>query len=136
MEVVRKVAALLIALSLALPQRSCENGGKVDIDYPLSHADGFWSVAFIAAFFLVPLLLLLLRRYPLTTRAAGLVVTATGLYYVSYAATILATHLLVGWYTYTIGACTYFIATLAQGLRMVMAGRLRANSANPGGHNP
>ena len=48
---------------------------------------------------------------------------AGGLYYVSYAATILATKMLVGWYAYTIGTITYLGATLVLLGRALLSGR-------------
>ena len=112
MDRVRRVAALLIAVSLVLPQRSCVNDGHVQIDYPLSNAQGWLSVVMIAAFFVLPLALLFLRRARIAAAIAGLMVALAGLYYVSYAATILATRMLVGWYAYTVGTVVYALASL------------------------
>ena len=71
----------------------------------------------IGAFFLLPLLLLFVRRFRRTGLLAGVLVTAMGLYYVSFAATILATKMLVGWYTYSVGAAVYLAATLVELVR-------------------
>lgn len=112
MDIVRRIAALLIAVSLVLPQRSCVNDGHVQIDYPLSNAQGWVSLVLIAAFFLLPLVLLFIRRARIAAAIAGLAVALAGLYYVSYAATILATRMLVGWYTYTASTVIYALASL------------------------
>ena len=117
MMLIRRIAALLIALSLALPQRSCVNNGQVQIEYPLTNAQDWQSIAVIGAFFLLPLLLLFVPRYRPAALLAGVLVSAAGLYYVSYAATILATKMLVGWYAYTGGAIVYLGATLVELVR-------------------
>jgi hypothetical protein len=123
MTIIRRFAAILIALSLVLPQRSCVNNGRVQIDYPLSNVQDWQSIAMTCAFFLLPLLLLFVRRFSLAGLIAGVLVTAAGLYYVSYAATILATQMLVGWYAYTLGAIAYLGATLTQLLRALRPAR-------------
>jgi hypothetical protein len=128
MTLIRRIAALLIALSLVLPQRSCVNNGQVQIDYPLSNAQDWQSYVVIGAFFLLPLLLLFVRRFRVAGLIAGVLVTAAGLYYISYAATILATKMLVGWYAYTLGAVAYLGATLMELVRAV-----RTRHPPPGG---
>ncbi len=132
MEIARRIAALLIALSLALPQRSCVNNGKVQIEYPLTNAQDWQSMVLIGAFFMLPLALLFVRRYRTAGLVAGLLVTATGLYYVTYAATILATTMLVGWYTYTLGAITYLGATLLLLVQALRPGRRRTPTGHAG----
>jgi len=122
MEYLRRIAAVVIALSLALPQRSCVNNGKVEIEYPLSNAQDWMAIAVIGAFFLLPLALLCVRRYRAVGLVAGVLVAAAGLYYVSYAATILATRMLVGWYVYTLGTSVYLGATLVLLVQLVRTG--------------
>ena len=113
-ESIRRISALIIALSLALPQRSCVNGGQVEIHYPLSNADSALAIIVIAVLYTFPLLVLLLRRYQATSLLAGIATVGAGLYYLSYGSTIFATTLLAGWYTYTFGAIAYLGASLIQ----------------------
>lgn len=128
MELLRRFAAVLIALSLALPQRSCVNDGKVEIEYPLTNAQDWLSVLLIVALFLLPLLLLFIHRDRVAVLLAGVAVAAAGLYYVSYAATILASELLIGWYTYTVGTIVYLALSLG-----LLAQRLRSRGRAPPG---
>ena len=107
MELLRRLSALLIALSLALPERSCVNDGVEQIHYPLSDADSLLAVVIIAALYTLPLLLLLLPRFRKATLLAGIVTVAAGMYFVTWGATIASTKLLIGWYTYTTGAVIY-----------------------------
>jgi hypothetical protein len=119
MESIRRISALLIALSLLLPERSCVNAGQTEIHYPLSHADSVWSVALIVALYMLPLVFILFTRFRLAFLVAGMAVVAAGLYFVSYGATIAATQLLVGWYTYTLGAVAYLLASLVELKRVI-----------------
>jgi hypothetical protein len=113
-ERIRRISALVIALSLALPQRSCVNDGQLEIHYPLSNADSVWSIVLITAFFVLPLILQLIVRFRMTSLVAGIAVTGAGLYWISYGATIAASNLMIGWYMYTAGAVTYLLASLLQ----------------------
>lgn len=112
MERIRRLSALLMALALVLPQSSCVNNGQVEVHYPLSGADSAASVALIAALYLLPLLLLFVRRFKVSALIAGVAVVGAGLYFIAYGATIAATSLLVGWYTYTAGAVVHLVASL------------------------
>ena len=125
MESIRRISALLIALSLILPERSCVNAGQTEIHYPLSNADSVLAIAVIAALYLLPLILLLFTRFRVTSLAAGIAVIAAGLYFISYGATIFATQLLAGWYSYTLGAVAYLLASLVELKRMVMGRGIR-----------
>lgn len=115
-EHLRRLSALVIALSLALPQRSCVNGGVPEIHYPLSNLDSPWSMLLIAALFTLPLLVLLLAyvlpRLRLAALLLGVAVAGIGLYWVSYAAWVVGTTMLAGWYSYTAGAVVYLVASL------------------------
>lgn len=112
MELVRRLSALVIALSLALPQRSCVSGGTTEIHFPLSNFDSALSVVVIAALYSLPLIVLLFFRLRKTSLVVGILSVAAGLYLISYAASVVADKLLVGWYTYTISAIVYFYASL------------------------
>ena len=112
MELVRRLSALVIALSLALPQRSCVSGGTTEIHYPLSNFDSALSVVMIAALYSLPLIVLLLFRFRKTSLVVGILSVAAGFYLISYAASVVADKLLVGWYTYTISAIVYLYASL------------------------
>lgn len=121
METIRRLAALVIALSLALPQRSCVNGGVLEIHYPLSNVDSPWSILVIAALFTLPLLVLLLAhvapRFRLAALLLGIAAAGLGLYWISYAAWVVGTTMLAGWYSYTAGAVVYLAASLVLLLR-------------------
>ena len=112
MEIIRRISALLIALSLVLPQRSCENAGQLEIHYPLSNADSVLSMLVIAAFYTLPLAVLLLSRWRVPSLIVGALAVAAGLYYIAYGSSVFATRLLVGWYAYTLGACVYLVVSL------------------------
>ena len=124
MESIRRISALVIALSLALPQHSCMNGGHLEIYYPLSNADAFLSIVVISALYMLPLIILLIPRFRVASLVAGIATAATGLYYISYGATIAATSLMVGWYTYTLGTVAYLLASLFQLKRALMPNNL------------
>lgn len=119
METVRRVAALLVALSLALPQRSCMNGDVLEIHYPLSNVDSPLSFAIIVALFVLPLVLVLIPRFRTAILVLGIAAAGAGLYYISYGAWLVGTHLLMGWYVYTAGMLVYLIASLVQWMRVL-----------------
>jgi len=98
-ERLRRIAAVLIALSLVLPERSCVNDGRTEISYPLSGADSALSIALIAALYLLPLAVLLVPRFRIANLVAGIAAAATGLYFFSYGSWMVASKLLLGWYT-------------------------------------
>jgi hypothetical protein len=112
MELVRRLSALIIALSLALPQRSCVSGGTTEIHYPLSNFDSYLSVIVIAALYSLPLLVLLFFRFRRSSLMVGILSVAAGLYVISYGASVVADKLLIGWYTYTFAAVVYFYVSL------------------------
>ena len=112
MELVRRLSALVIALSLALPQRSCVSGGTTEIHYPLSNIDSSLSVIVIAALYSLPLIVLLFFRFRKTSLVVGILSVAAGLYLISYGTSVVADELLIGWYSYTFAAIIYFYASL------------------------
>ena len=112
MEFARRLSALIIALSLVLPQRSCVIGGEAEIHYPLSNLESPLAVLVIAALYSLPLIALILIRFRKTSLLLGLAAVGAGFYYVSYGASVLADKLLIGWYTYTFAAIVYAYASL------------------------
>lgn len=112
MELVRRLSALLIAISLALPQRSCVSGGVTEIHYPLSNLDSSLSAIVIAALYALPLIVLVFVRFPRSALLVGMATVAAGLYLISYGASVVADRLLIGWYSYTFAAIAYFYASL------------------------
>jgi hypothetical protein len=113
MERIRRISAFFVALSLVLPQRSCMNDGQLEIHYPLSHTDSWLAFAVIVALFTLPLLVLLLSRARLASMLLGGAAAGAGLYLIAYGSAMVGTHLLIGWYTYTLGALAYLGSTLA-----------------------
>ena len=126
MEFVRRLSALVIALSLALPQRSCVSGGATEVHYPLSNLDSWLSVIVIAALYSLPLIVLLVVRFPRSALLVGMAAVAARLYLISYGASVVADRLLIGWYTYTFAAIAYFYASL------IRLGRLLSPRSAPG----
>jgi len=133
MELVRRLSALVIALSLGLPQRSCANSGTTEIHYPLSNIDSSLSVIVIAALYSLPLIVLLLFRLRKTSLVVGILSVAAGLYLISYGASIVADKLLIGWYSYTFAAIAYFYASLIL-LKRVLFPQARRVADNPPEH--
>ena len=119
MEFVRRLSALVITLSLALPQRSCVNGGTTEIHYPLSNLDSLPSAIVIALLYSLPLIVLLFARFPRSALLVGMAAVAAGLYLVSYGASVVADRLLIGWYSYTFAAIAYFYASLIRLSRLL-----------------
>jgi hypothetical protein len=108
------MASLLIFASLVLPQRYCINNGQLEIHYPLSASDSVLSVVLIASFYTLPFLLLFFTKRRIIALAAGIAICGAGLYFISYGATMAATQLLLGWYTYTAGSAAYLAASLLE----------------------
>lgn len=112
MELVRRLSALLIALSLALPQRSCVSGSVTEPHYPLSNVDSSLSAIVIALLYALPLIVLIFVRFPRSALLVGMAAVGAGLYFIAYGASLVADHLLICWYTYTFAAIAYFYASL------------------------
>lgn len=130
MERIRRLSALLMALALALPQSSCINNGQVEIRYPLSGVDSVWSAAIVAAFYLLPLVFVFVPRFRISALVAGIAVVCGGLYFIVYGATIAASSLLVGWYTYTVGALVHLASSLVELRRALWPGMPRGDRAD------
>ena len=126
MEMLRRLSALLIALSLALPERSCVNDGVEQIHYPLSDPDSVLAIVIIAALYTLPLLLLLWPKFRKTMLVAGIATVAAGMYFVTYGSMIASTKLLIGWYTYTAGAAVYLAVSAWLLLRELMPATQRS----------
>jgi len=133
MELVRRLSALVIALSLALPQRSCVSGGTTEIHYPLSNIDSSLSVIVIAALYSLPLIVLLFFRFRKTSLVVGILSVAAGLYLISYSASVVVDKLLIGWYSYTFAAIIYFYASLIL-LKRVLFSQARRVADSPPEH--
>jgi hypothetical protein len=111
---IKRVAAVLIAISLFLPQRSCVKEGKNEILYPLSEVDLGWQILLVALFVLPLILLFIFKKERFASILSRIVIAAIGLYLVSYGAYVLATKLLIGWYIYTVGASIYLVISLVE----------------------
>jgi hypothetical protein len=111
-EIVRRLAALVIALSLVLPQRACVNGDQVVVHYPLSNADSPLAIAVIAGLYLLPIALIFVPGFRVVALVAGIATAGAGLYFIAYGASLAASKLLIGWYAYTLGALAYLGASL------------------------
>lgn len=131
-ETIRRVSALLMALALALPQSSCVNNGQVEIRFPLSGVDTFWLGVAVAAFYILPLILSFVPRFRISALLASIAVVSAGLYFIAYGATLSATSLLVGWYTYTVGAVAHLAASLVALRNALWPGGPKADSIDKG----
>ena len=126
---VRQISAVVIAVSLLLPQRSCiHSSGHVEIIYPLSGADSLLFGLLIIAFYTVPLVALFVPRFRVSGLIAGIGAVAAGLYFFSYEAWLWASSVLVGWYVYTLGAIAYIGSSLVLLLRTVVERKLQRGS--------
>ena len=121
-----------MVLSLALPQHSCMNGDRLEVYYPLTNADSILSIVVITTLYALPLIVLLLPRFRVVSLVAGIATVIAGLYYISYGATIAATSLLIGWYTYTVGGIAYLVASLFQLKRTLYSNRSRKSDIPKG----
>lgn len=130
----RILAAVVIALSLVLPQRSCMSGGHVETIYPLSGADSVLVTLLIVGLYCIPLLVLFIPRFRMSGLVLGIAAVSAGLYFFAYGGWLLASSLLVGWYAYTFGAIAYLGASLALLARIVVgwiSERKRRHSVSP-----
>lgn len=112
MLIVRRIAAVLIALSLILPQHACMHGEKRVVYYPLSGQDTVLGFLVIAALYLLPLVLILLPWRGRLLRLLGVLVAGAGLYLIGYGTTEVADELLIGWYLYSVSAVVYVLVSL------------------------
>lgn len=118
----RKLSALLIAISLFLPLQSCTANGKTSVTYPLSGEP--MAMILMAAIYLPPLLVFFLPKYPRISIAIGTLACSAGLYFVTFASTVFATRLLAGWYIYSASSITYIIVSLLELGRIAAAKQL------------
>ena len=125
MERIRRISAILIAVSLVLPERSCLNDGQVETTYPLSGADSLISASLILVLYLLPFIGQFTPRFRSSGLVAGICAAGTGLYFFSYGSWAVGSKLLLGWYVYTISAIVY-IATALESLVRLVAGRILA----------
>ncbi len=118
----RRVIAVLIAISLFLPLQSCSgHDGNLSTFYPLSGDLG--GMLAVAAIYLLPLLAFVRTKLKLLASLLGISACIAGLYFVSYTATQWASQLLVGWYTYTVAATGYLFASCIYLHRMYAANK-------------
>lgn len=125
MKLARHISALLIVLSLALPQTSCvqnsEGGGShTEVRYALSGSQSWWEIALTIAIYVLPLGVLFVKRYRAASAVVGICSVAFNLYFVSYVGYVYSSSLLIGWYINTLGAISYLFATVAQLWRWLM----------------
>jgi hypothetical protein len=120
MQRVRQIAAMLMALSLVLPERSCVNDGRVEVGYPLSGID-FTGALMVLAIYLLPLAVLQVRRLRFAALASGICAVGAGLFFCTYVTWSLGYKLLIGWYIYTIGAVAYVVSSLPLLVQHVLA---------------
>jgi flagellar biosynthesis protein FliP len=118
----RKLSALLIAISLFLPLQSCTTDGKTNVSYPLS--GDATTVALMAVIYLLPLIVFFLPKYPRVSISIGSLACAAGLYFVTFASSILATRLLAGWYIYSASSIAYIVVSLTEFGRILAANQL------------
>jgi hypothetical protein len=106
----RRVLSILIAGCLFLPLQSCSHGGKVDVYYPLS--GDTLGVFVMASIYLLPLAAAFFnKKHEQIAISLGMFTCLVGLYFVTYTATLWATHLLVGWYVYTASSLAYIVTS-------------------------
>ena len=122
LEKLQRVVAVLIAVSLLLPQYSCARQGKTEIYYPLSGKGVDWQIGFVVLF-LGPLVLLFIFRRGMAGILGRMALAAVGLYLVSYGVYVVATKLLIGWYFYTLGTLAYLVLSLVELYRRIVQRR-------------
>jgi hypothetical protein len=115
----RKISAIIIALSLLLPLQSCTYHNQTEVFYPLS-GELLGKLAMVAIY-LLPLVAFLRVKYRIVTILIGIAACLAGLYLVTYAATIWATNLLVGWCVYSTASLTYLVASAFELRRAMVA---------------
>jgi hypothetical protein len=89
--------------------------------YPLS--GDFYGNAFMLAIYLLPLVALLRVKYRIAAILVGISACLAGLYFVTYASTIWAANLLVGWYVYSAASLVYLVASAFELRRAVAANK-------------
>ena len=124
LERLRRIAAVLIAISLLLPLRSCVTHGKAgvktEIFYPLSPGQTWDGQLIVAALFVLPLVSLFVCRNGMASILSRIALAAVGLYLISFGTYAFATKLLIGWYTYTVGALVYLGLSIVELYRKIV----------------
>jgi hypothetical protein len=120
-ERMRQLSAIAVALCLLLPLQSCSYHGQTEVFYPLS--GDFYGNAFMLAIYLLPLVGLLRVKYRIAAILVGISACLAGLYFVTYASTIWAANLLVGWYVYSAASLVYLVASAFELRRAVAANK-------------
>jgi hypothetical protein len=115
----RKIFAIVIALCLLLPLQSCTHHGQTDVYYPLS--GDLSGKLVMAAVYLLPLVAFIRVKYRAIAILVGISACLAGLYFVTYTATLWASNLLVGWYTYSVASIAYLVASAFELRRVVAA---------------
>lgn len=111
---IRRVAALVIAFSMVLPQYACTRSGNTRIYSPLDEWNALDGVPITLLIYLVPLVLVIFRPTAWFSMLAALGTTLLGLAMAAYVALLLASELLAGWYTHVVATAIYSLTTVAQ----------------------
>lgn len=125
----RKISAVIIALCLLLPLQSCTYHGQTEVSYPLS--GDLPGNLFMAAIYPLPLVAFLRVKYRASTMLVGITACLAGLHFVTFAAFMFATKLLVGWYVYSASCLIYLVTTVVE-LRQVIAAKKLSNAGVSG----
>lgn len=111
METLRRIAAGLMLICLALPQRSCEKAGVEQILYPLSEANEWHEMTLVVLLYALPLVVAFVPKARRAMLATGIGVCLFGLYHQSYQGWVWSLHVLIGWWVYTVSAVTYVVTS-------------------------
>ncbi|MBU3741403.1 MAG: hypothetical protein FGM24_03850 [Candidatus Kapabacteria bacterium] len=117
MDTVRRIAAVVMLICIALPQRACESTGKVTVYYPLTDVTDALSILGIVAVFAIPVILLALRIRPPYDQLLGIGVAIIGLWHEGYQALQISSYVMVGWYLYIAAALAYIVTSIMVLLR-------------------
>jgi hypothetical protein len=126
----RKISAIIIALSLLLPLQSCTYRGQTEVLYPLS-GDLLGKLE-MAAIYLLPLLVFIRVKYRVSSILVGIAACLAGLYFVTFTAAIWATNLLVGWYVYSASSLVHLVASAFELWRVITARKMLNADASSG----
>jgi hypothetical protein len=106
----RRIAGLLIAVSLILPESSCAGGGgTAQISYPTSGAETLGQLLLIIAIYLFPLAVTLTGRFRITLVSVATAVSVLNICLADLG-TMFST-VLVGWYVDITGVALYLLAS-------------------------
>jgi len=125
----RKISAIVIVLCLLLPLQSCTYHGRTEVSYPLS--GDLTENLIMASIYLLPLIAFLRVKYRVSTILVGIAACLAGLYFVTFAAAIWATKLLVGWYLYSASSFVYVVTSVVELWRVIATRKLlKANASS------